>query len=446
MRVLIPQHVQNIIDRLEMRGYEAYVVGGCVRDSIMGISPHDWDITTSALPFEVEQCFENEKVIETGIKHGTVTVLSENNPVEITTFRIDGEYSDLRHPDNVSFTRSLREDLKRRDFTINAMACNAKTGMVDYFGGEDDLKNNLLRCVGDSEKRFNEDALRILRALRFASVYGFSIEDETKKAIFKLKALLHNISPERTANEIIRLVQGKFAGKVLLEYREVFGELFPEFKGCFNLPQNTVHHDKDVWRHICCSVDNSPFDLTIRLTMLLHDIGKSDCRTTDENGNDHFKGHAKASSEKALNIMKRLRMPSKLTSDVCTLVYYHDSLWTISEKGIKRMLQKIGAELFAKLIDVRQADILAQSTYKRQQKLDTLKEKADIFQRIIKNGDCFSVSQLKVNGRDLMNLGIPQGKEIGNLLSEMTDMIIEGTLQNDRDSLIEFVKNKMREK
>lgn len=440
----ISDKAKIILNALMSAGYSAYAVGGCVRDHFLGNINSDTDITTSALPQEVEKILaeKNIKVIETGLKHGTVTAVIDKTPFEITTFRSDGEYKDSRHPQNVEFVSDLELDLKRRDFTVNAMAYNEEQGIVDLFGGMQDLKNKIIRAVGDPDKRFKEDALRIMRALRFSSVLGFKIEENTKKAIFNNMRLLKNISAERIFSELKKLLCGENVLNVLDEYRQVIGVIIPQLTPTFDCAQNTPWHMFTVYEHIIHSVEYAPEDPVIRLTMLLHDIGKPLVKTTDENGRDHFKTHAAAGAEIAAKVLKELKVPNEVFNKITTLIKYHQSVENVNDIKIIRWFNKIGAEYTLSLFDVRIADLKAHNIGKEEvgfeiKKLSSLKNEA---LELLKNDVPYRVTDLAVNGNDLISFGY-SGKEIGDKLSEILELVISGKLENIKEKIIDFLKN-----
>ncbi|MGN1202974.1 MAG: CCA tRNA nucleotidyltransferase, partial [Eubacterium sp.] len=382
----------------------------------------------------------NIRFIETGLKHGTVTAVLGLNTFEVTTYRTDGDYKDSRHPENVEFVTDIKEDLSRRDFTINAMAYNENVGIVDLFGGQADLDKKIIRAVGDPDKRFKEDALRIMRAIRFSSVLSFDIEPETKKAIFDNKELLKNVSVERVFTELSKLLMGDNVFDVLIEYKEIIAVVIPELEPIFNIPQKTRWHIYDVWEHTCKAVECAPKDLALRLTMLLHDIGKAYTKTTDEKGTDHFKGHQRISAEYAQTALKRLKVSNELYDRVMFLVPIHDMHIGRDRKKIKKWLSKAGESSLRDLIEVKRADKLAQNPEMTSQELLNL----DITQReldaIIAQGEPFTVKDLAVNGNDIMTLGL-QGKQVGTALNILLEKVIDNELQNEREFLISYIKS-----
>ncbi|MBR3354343.1 MAG: HD domain-containing protein [Oscillospiraceae bacterium] len=437
--MFIPEYISKAIALLNKAGYEAYLVGGCVRDAILGAEPKDYDITTSALPNQTKDVFKDYHVIETGIKHGTVTVVIDRFPIEITTYRIDQKYLDHRHPESVVFTSSLKEDLARRDFTINAMAYHPQQGLVDLFGGKEDLKTCTIRCVGDPEARFNEDALRILRALRFSSRYDSPIERSTEMAMRACARLLREISAERIASELNEILCGKGIRRILTEETDILGVPIPELLPMRGFNQNNPHHIYDVLTHTAVAVESIPPEKDLRLAALFHDIGKPLCYSVGEDGVGHFYGHAKKSELIAAKVMKRLKYDNETLNNVLTLVKYHDLHLEENEKSIKRLLRKIGPEMFDKLILLYRADNLAQSPdYRdRQDGFDRLNALAAI---ILSEEQCFSLKDLAVNGSDLIRLGYKPGPKLGAMLDKLLTKVIDGKLKNEKDDLVEFVK------
>ena len=436
--IYLPNEVKTAIQKLQDNGFEAYIVGGCVRDSLLGDKPKDYDITTSAEPEEVEKIFRDYRVIETGIKHGTVTVLINRIPLEITTFRIDSDYADNRHPENVTFTKSLEEDTARRDFTMNALAYNDERGICDFYGGIDDMNNKIIRCVGNADKRFNEDALRIMRAIRFSSVLGFKIEKNTKRAIFRNKELLKNISSERIASELVKLLCGENVKEVLMEYVDVLGVVIPELLPMKGFDQRNIHHIYDILEHTAVAVENIEPTPILRLTALFHDIGKPKCFFM-KNGEGHFYGHGDVGAEMTRKILSRLKFDNNTKHTVTKLVKIHDVQIEETETAIKRCMNKHTSEIFFMLLKMKRADTLAQSSmcYERLEYLDRLEKKA---REIIEKNACFSLKDLAVNGSDLIALGVKPGREIGIILKKLLDKVIGGKLPNKKEELIKFTK------
>ena len=436
---MIPQEVKQVLHTLNEAGHEAFVVGGCVRDILRGVAPHDWDITTSALPEETMALFPHF-AIPTGLKHGTVTVLKGDYPCEVTTYRADGDYSDHRRPDGVTFTRSLREDLARRDFTVNAMAMDSEGNVVDPFGGREDLAAGILRCVGEAEKRFSEDALRILRALRFAATLGFAIEEETKQAIFALKDDLHYVAAERVREEVTKLLLGDAAEAILTEFPAVLGVVIPEILPSVGFDQRNCHHCLDVWGHTARAVGKAPKDAVIRWVMLLHDLGKPDTFTVDDAGVGHFYTHADRSEELARQVVQRLRFDNRSSERIVRLVRYHDRPFALTEKSMTRALRKLGVEDTFALCEVKRADNLAQHSdyHDRQSVLD---EAEAILRAVLAKDACFSLKHLAVDGNDLIALGL-RGKAIGETLEGLLTAVVEGELPNEKAALLEGVKKR----
>lgn len=431
----LPRNVQYIISQLESAGYEGYAVGGCVRDSILQKEPDDWDITTSASPSEVKALFQ--RTIDTGILHGTITVLIDKTGYEVTTYRIDGEYEDSRHPKEVQFTSSLLEDLKRRDFTINAMAYNERTGMVDEFGGMKDLEEGTIRCVGDPMERFSEDALRIMRAVRFSAQLGYTIEENTRSAIRKLCPNLKNISVERINTELTKLIISNHPEYLRDAFEMGITEIImPEFNAIMAMPQNNPHHCYSVGEHTLQAMKNSSPDKILRYTILFHDFGKALTKTTDEEGIDHFYGHADKSAELTQKIMKNLRFDNDTLHAVVKLVQYHDKKIETTPQAVRRAVATIGDELFLKLLEVKRADFMAQSNYKREEKTETYQTLQLLYQEMKEKAECTSLKTLAVNGKDLLDMGIKPGKEIGELLSMLLEIVLEDPAKNTKEYLL----------
>jgi len=441
MKLNIPSGAEIILNTLEQHGYEAYVVGGCVRDSILNRKPEDWDITTSAKPEQVKRIFR--RTVDTGIEHGTVTVLIGKDGFEVTTYRVDGLYEDGRHPKEVTFTSRLEEDLKRRDFTINAMAYNDDERLVDAFGGMRDLNYHLIRCVGDPKERFSEDALRILRAVRFSAQLAFPIEPETAEAIKSLAPNLEKISAERIQAELVKLLVSDHPERIQdaceLGITKV---VLPEWDDMVGVKQNTPHHKYDVAAHTVHALQNVKNDKVLRLTMLFHDMGKPVMKTTDENGRDHFKGHAIASEQIAKTVMKRLKFDNDTIRKVTKLVAYHDYRMEPTGANVRRAMHEIGVELFPYYLAVRLADTKAQSSYERRGKLENIIQIRELYRNALRNKECVTLKDLAVTGTNLINLGIAPGKELGTLLNELLDMVIEDPAWNQKGKLCDYVKER----
>lgn len=437
--IMIPQYAAKALEILHCGGFKGYIVGGCVRDAVLGKVPDDYDICTDCTPDKMKQIFSGLTTIETGIKHGTLTVLIDRKPIEITTFRSDGKYSDHRKPDRVRFETDLGEDLKRRDFTINALCYNKSEGIVDMFGGIGDINNRIIRCVGKPSERFDEDALRIMRALRFSSTLGFEIEKDTSDAIHAQRGLLREISAERIASELKKLLCGRDPARILLQYRDVFAVIIPQLEACFDLEQNNPHHCYDVYTHICRSVNNIEPDWVLRLTMLLHDIGKPAMKTVDEKGISHFKLHQQKSEEMARQISGALKLDNKSRSRICRLVLEHDNRIAATHRSVRRFLSKYDYDFFCDYIKVRRADTLAQSDYLRQQKLAQLDELEAIAKQIDDEKLCLHLSDLAINGSDLIEMGFG-GRQIGEILRQLLEAVIEEKTQNEKNKLKEYIK------
>lgn len=432
----VPDYVKRPIEQLNRCGFEAYLVGGCVRDGVMGMEPHDYDVTTNATPEEIKSCFSDYRVIPTGEKHGTITVVSEGNNVEITTYRVDGEYKDSRHPEKVEFTKNIVLDLARRDFTMNAIAFNEE--FIDPFGGKNDIEKKLIRAVGEPDKRFGEDALRIMRALRFAATSGFEIEEDTKKSIHKNAKLLKNISAERLYSEFTKLIMGDWAERVLLEFSDVVGVFIPEIEKCFGFDQKTKYHIYDVYTHSIKAVGFAEKNLLVKLSLFFHDIGKPLCFTFDENGG-HFKGHAEISAEIAKNVLERLKVDNDTKRMVLNLVYEHRQDFKADKRFVKRIMKRYSGEFFDLLVKVKRADIMAHSDIVKNE-LKVLDEIEEIKAEIDKNDECVCLKDLKINGNDIKELGVNDGKEVGRILDLLVEMVIDEEIENDKEKLLEEVK------
>ena len=435
VQIRIPEQVNSILETIQGAGYEAYVVGGCVRDALLGREPHDWDITTSALPGQVKKLFP--RTIDTGLKHGTVTVMCGAVGYEVTTFRVDGVYEDGRHPKEVTFTPSLEEDLKRRDFTINAMAYDGRGGLIDLFGGQKDLERGLIRAVGDPAQRFSEDALRIMRAVRFSAQLGYEIEEATLKAASDLAPNLRKISAERIREELEKTLMSDRPDLLRTAWKAgITKEFLPEFDRCMETEQNNPHHCYTVGEHILKGVSLVRKDRVLRLSMLLHDIGKPACRTTDAKGIDHFYGHADVGHEMARSILKRLKYDNATIRQVLPLVKWHDMQVRLTEPAVRRAVVKIGEDLFPLFLEVKQADMLAQSTFQREEKQEILDTLGGLYSRIIERGDCLNLKDLAVKGSDLIALGVRPGKEMGTILAQMLEDVLNVPEHNNKEYLV----------
>ena len=441
----IPQEPGNLLRRLNECGFQAYAVGGCIRDSLLGKTPGDWDICTSALPEETEACFSDLRVVETGLKHGTVTVISSGEPYEITTFRSDGVYLDHRRPQKVDFVRTLKEDLLRRDFTINAMAAGLDGVIQDPFGGQKDLKEGVIRCVGDPEKRFSEDALRILRGLRFASRLGFSIAPETAAAMERQKNLLAYVSGERIYKELTGILMGDNAQTVLEQYGSVLTAVLPEIVPSMVFLQHSPFHNRDVWQHTLEALGKSRPDPMVRWALLLHDLGKPDCFTVDDRGIGHFYGHPQRSMELAEGIFDRLHGDKKTKETVCLLVRDHDREAPANEKNARRWIARYGADRVRLLLEVKRCDCLAHvDTPKTCARYDNLMEMTRLILELLEKEHCFSVRELPVKGGDVMALGVPAGPQVGQILERLLEDVLDGTCPPEREALLDRLKQYLK--
>ncbi len=432
----------EILERLEQFGFEAYIVGGCVRDTIMNRAIHDTDITTNALPEQIIAAFHDCKTIPTGIKHGTVTIIKDSIPYEITTYRIDGEYSDSRRPDSVIFTADITDDLSRRDFTMNAIAMNRKGGLVDAFGGKADIENGIIRCVGEPKIRFTEDALRIMRAIRFSSQLGFTIEEKTAEAVHNMKDRLKNISKERVREELDKLLGGKNCREVLMRYSDIITTVIPEFESSINFEQHSPYHKFDVWEHTVRAVEAAPQDnLKLRRALLFHDIAKPYCASFDKNGRGHFFDHNRKSAEMTEKIMKDLRYDNASIDYTVTLIAHHDDKFK-NKCDIKKIMSEIGDEWFFELMELKKCDNSAKSEFV----LDEIKDfdKQIAFGReIVSNNECRSLKALKIDGLALKNIGL-NGKEIGTAFTELLNLVMEEKLPNENAALLEYAEQRWR--
>lgn len=437
MTIQLPEDVKKIIEIIEKAGYEAYAVGGCVRDSLLMRNPNDWDITTSAKPEKVKELFK--KTIDTGIEHGTVTVMMHHVGYEVTTYRIDGEYEDARHPKNVTFTSNLIEDLKRRDFTINAMAYNDRSGIVDAFDGISDLEKGIIRAVGNPRERFDEDALRMMRAVRFSAQLGYSIEEDTKKAIKELSPNLQKISAERIQVELVKLVSSDHPEKMRDLYETgITAVILPEFDKAMVTAQNNPHHCYTVGEHIIQSMAASDADKNIRLAMLYHDIGKPECLTTDEKGIDHFYGHPEVSGRICKASLRKLKFDNDTIHTVVQLVTHHDYQILPEKKYVRRAMNRIGKDIFPLLLKVKQADLHAQSTYHREEKQEKLDEICALYKEIVQENECVDLKGLAVTGSDLIAWGMKPGRELGEMLSQLLTVVIDDPGKNQKETLKEI--------
>lgn len=440
MKIDIPMIPAALIRRLNEHGYEAYVVGGCVRDALLGNEPHDWDICTSAKPTEVIECFPDKNVAKTGLQHGTVMVIDGGEGYEITTFRTDGDYSDHRHPDKVTFVSNLREDLARRDFTINAMAYHPERGLMDFFSGQEDLNAGIIRCVGDAKQRFEEDGLRILRALRFAARFGFCIEEKTAKAMHDCKELLKHIAAERIFTELKGFIVGKGVGPLLREYRDIMAQILPPLEKMFDFEQHNPHHCHDVWEHTVCAVENVEPELVLRLTMLFHDCGKPDSFSMDERGVGHFYHHGERSVELTRQMLSDLRCDNLLRDRILLQVEHHDMPLPQTAREGRRFLKCMGEEGAFWSLSVHRADYMGQAPEKRPEKVIRYENAKTVLKELLEEEACFTLKDLAVKGRDLMEIGYPPGKELGKLLDRLLEAVMDGLCPNEKEALLRLAK------
>ena len=431
----IPPQVLSILSRLENAGFSAYAVGGCVRDTLLGQPPKDWDICTSALPEQIAAVFAHEHLVETGLRHGTLTVVLAHVPYEITTYRVDGSYSDHRHPDSVSFVDRIDQDLARRDFTVNAMACDARGQVLDLYEGQADLSRRVIRCVGDPAQRFGEDALRVLRALRFASVLDFSVDPATDSAIRALYPTLDRVAPERIRVELLKLLCGPGVGRVLRAYPEIITFLIPCLRAAIGYEQDNPHHLYTVWEHTVQAVEGVPPDPTLRFTMLMHDSGKPYSRTTDAAGTGHYIGHPVRSAEFAAEMAEKYRFDRATADRVVRLVAAHDIPLSTEPKLLRRRLNQFGVEDLRALFLIHEADRIATGTRNPDHCRAHRQDLEQALDDLLAQNPCFTLKDLAVNGKDLLALGY-RGKQIGDVLNTMLDRVIDGDLPNEREILL----------
>lgn len=432
----LPSGAAFILRRLKENGFQGYVVGGCVRDSLLGLTPKDWDICTNALPHQMQAIFRDQHVIETGLKHGTLTVMMHREPYEVTTFRVDGEYTDHRHPDSVRFVSDVRDDLSRRDFTINAMAWNPEAGLVDAFGGQEDLRDGIIRAVGTPTQRFTEDALRILRAMRFASVYGFAIEEGTARAAHALAPTLKSVAAERIRVELSKLLCGQGAADILRGYADVLFTLLPSLAPMKGFDQHTRHHIYDVWEHTLHALPLVPPTETLRLAILLHDAGKPHCFTLDKDGAGHMHGHANISAEIAEDVLSTLKMDNATKERVTLLVKQHHCDVRPERTLLRRRLNQFGEEALRELLLVHRADDAGKGTLSPEEVEGAYQRNLAVLEELLAENACFSLRDLAVSGRDLLAAGFPKGRTIGACLTYLLDEVMSDTLPNDRDALL----------
>lgn len=442
MQIQLPKKVKYIIEQLEAAGFEAYAVGGCVRDSLLNRIPDDWDITTSATPYEVKDVFP--RTIDTGIQHGTVTVMLDHEGFEVTTYRIDGTYEDNRHPKEVIFTSNLVEDLKRRDFTINAMAYNEKSGIVDVFHGMEDLKAKKIRCVGDARERFTEDALRMMRAVRFSAQLGYEIEEKTRFAITELAPNLSHISAERIQTELVKLLLSPNPDYIRTAYDiGITAVILPEFDKAMETAQNNPHHIYTVGEHLIHCLSNIKKEKSLRIAALLHDIAKPDVKKTDEDGIDHFYNHVELSEKMATDILRRLKFDNETITNVRKYIKYHDYYIEPTQKAVRHAISLIGEQYFPNVLEIKRADMLAQSFYQREEKEQKLDAISQLYEDITEKQECISLKTLALSGSDLISLGVAQGKEIGQMLSFLLQDVLDEPSHNTKEYLTSLVQQKM---
>ena len=435
-KLKIPAKVSEVIGALNREGYEAYAVGGCIRDSLLGRIPMDWDITTSALPEQVKKVFDH--TVDTGIAHGTVTVIYKGETFEVTTFRVDGEYADNRHPKSVVFTPSLQEDLKRRDFTINAMAYAEPEGLIDLYGGVIDLRQRIIRCVGEPKERFGEDALRIMRAVRFAAQLDFAIDEKTALAARELAPTLNNISAERIRDELVKLLISDNPQRIwTMMMLGITKEVLPEFDDVYDQPQNGKHHNETVGVHTLAALEKVRPDKVLRLTMLLHDLGKKETAVRGEDGIWHFPEHAAKSGAMAGKILRRLKFDNETIRKVCTLVREHSFYPEPTPEGVRRAVVKIGPDLFEDYLLVKRADIAAQVPEVPNIRLEKIDRAERLYEEILQRGDCLSLADLALTGKDLIADGMEKGPGIGKVLDGLLDMVLTDPSLNEREILLE---------
>lgn len=441
----LPDFVKKTLNILEMEGYESYIVGGCVRDLLLGRTPYDYDICTQACPCEIEECFKEFKKYDLGKKFGTITVVVDGRNIEITTFRVESDYKDNRRPNYVEFSKHLEEDLKRRDFTINAIAYNDKCGIVDIFNGVDDINNQVIRAVNCPDDRFSEDALRQLRAIRFKATLGFDIEEHTKSAIIKHKNLLSNISCERIVEEFNKLILGKVSSQALREYAEVIAVFLPEIKHMIGFDQKNRHHHLDVWEHTLLCIDNSPYDLIVRLALFFHDIGKPPTFSVDDKGEGHFYSHNKAGEKITRDVMTRLKYSADMINIVSNLVYYHTLEIIPQDKYVKRALNKVGLDMFNKLLLVFKSDAISHRDIYIDKSMEKIIKLEKCLSNIINTKQCFSLKDMAINGKDILSLNVKDGKLVGKILEYLLKQVIDEKVENTREKLIDLAMHYIKD-
>ena len=439
----ISPDAEKAIRLLKKKEYKAYLAGGCVRDLLLGKLPADWDITTSALPEETKAVFEGEgfRTFDTGIKHGTVSVLFGREILEITTFRAESGYSDGRHPDEVTFICSAEEDVKRRDFTMNALLLDPDEGIIDYVGGQADIEAGIIRCVGDPNERFSEDALRIMRAVRFHSQLGFRMDPDTSEAVLSCRERLLAVSSERLQTELDKMLTGDFVYDALMNYKDVLAVFLPELKPMFGFPQNNPHHQYDVWEHTAIAVKNILPERILRLTMLLHDSGKPHSVKKRPNGIWGFSGHPEVSADLSREALKRLRYPNHTVDTLTMLILQHDVELGTTIAEVRRQMNRLGKENYRRLLLIRRADVMAQSEYMREEKLALLDHQTALYKEIASRNQPYRIRDLKVNGKDLLDAGIPEGPMVGQILQELLELVMDEEIPNEKNTLIEKARS-----
>ena len=436
--MFIPEYVQKLMDRLEDAGFQAWAVGGCVRDDALGITPHDYDLCTSALPEQTRALFSDYGMFLAGLKHGTVSVITEGDVVEITTFRTEGDYSDNRHPGWVRFVPTIEEDLSRRDFTINAMAYSPLRGYADPFGGLEDLKRKRLRAVGDPVRRFREDSLRILRGARFAARFGLEIEEGTLAAMFSERELMEGLARERVFSELTKFFT-LASGSLIREMEPLITQVIPELTPCVGFDQKNPHHAYDVFTHMAMVTGRLPNEPELRFAGILHDIGKPETMTIDQNGRGHFYGHAQVGAELADGILHRLKAPTAFREEVVWLIHHHMDLWTPEPKQVRRALSRHGILRLRRFCALQRSDMGGKGVGKppRLQEISDFLRMAEEF--AAKEGE-ITLKRLAVKGGDLMAIGYPQDPSLGKTLNRLLEMVLAGEAENDRETLLALAK------
>ena len=430
-----PRDVSYCIEALEGASYPTYAVGGCVRDHLLGLQPHDYDLCTAATPEQIQAVFSDHDLVLAGLKHGTVGVILPGGVVEITTFRTEEGYSDGRHPDHVRFVTSIQEDLARRDFTINAMAFSPTRGLIDPFGGREDLRRRILRAVGDPQKRFREDALRILRGVRFAVRFGLEPEEGTKRAMDALAGLMDGLARERVFDELCKLLPLVDA-RDLIRYAPVILQPIHELESAVGFDQRSPHHAYDLYTHIAHVTGAVPPDLALRWAALLHDVGKVPCFTLDENGRGHFRGHAKTGAVLADQILHRLKAPTALRERVVRLVELHMTPLEPDRKILRRRLSKLGREDVELLLELQKADMGSKGTGDPEER-EVFGQVRQILDQIYQEDACLTLRDLAVDGADLIALGYAPGKALGACLQRLLDQVVDEILPNEKAALLE---------